>query len=329
MKDQLLKMASLLILLVPVKGSSQLPYTYTSAIPPHSSREFRVWENLELNGDTIGIITTGTDVVWDLTDISLNEPFEHTIYFEPSSATPFHNMYPQANVVQWETDQFTGNADYNYFNNSPFELRLLGGVHVSDGQPEMIEFCPDPFLIMDYPMSIGSGVQQVYSCEESNGEIDNWVIMATGRVIFNGGSIDDLVLWRSTFTGPNFAQKSYFWTQMDNMLYPVVRYLPGTHLKIREPISQTALGIENASSNAFPMNVHPNPATGSITLQAPADLQNARILIRDASGRVVQEATGSAMDRVTLDVASLAPGTYIIETITTSNKRSRMPFMKQ
>ncbi len=305
---------------------AQLPYTYTNSVPPHSSREYRVWENLELNGDTVHIITTGTDVVWDLTSLDLNEPFNHTIYFEPANATAYHSTFPLANVVQWETDA-AGDSYYNYFNNSPFELRLLGGVHVAGGTPEVVEFCPDPFLIMDYPMSIGSGVQHVYDCEAGNGEIDNWVIMATGRVVFDGGSIDDLVLWRSIFTGPTSVTTSYFWTQLDNMLYPVVRYMPGTHLKIREPLSEAPIGIEETAGDHTSIDVYPNPALDNLTVVI-AEAGSTRIVVRDAIGRVVKEITVQAAERKNLNVADLKPGAYSIETIG-DGTRGRAMFVKQ
>lgn len=323
---QIPKVLSLMAVVLSQAVIAQLPYTYTNAIPSHSSREYRVWENLEMNGDTVHIITTGTDVVWDLSSVQLNEPFNHTIYFEPASATPYHSMYPLANVVQWETDQ-AGNSDFNYFNNSPFELRLLGGVHVTEGSPEAVDFCPDPFLIMDYPMSIGSGVQHLYDCDESNGEIDNWMIMATGRVVFDGGSIDDLVLWRSVFTAPNSITTSYFWTQMDNMLYPVVRYMPGTHLKIREPMSETAISVEETESFPALIPVYPNPAFEDLTFTL-REAGNTRVIVRDAIGRIVKEESVPAAERTTINVADLSPGTYAIETIGEAT-RGRATFVKQ
>lgn len=308
---------------------AQLPYTSSNSVPWHESRMYEIQENMELNGMTVPMITEGTGVIWDLTSIPLGNSYDHTVYFEPASVTPYYSSFPNSNIAAWETDVF-GNSDYNYFNNSPFELRLLGAVHVENGTPQNIEFCPDPFLVMNYPMSVGSGVQQVYSCPEMQGEIDNWVIMATGTVLYDGGAIENLVQWRSIFTGPGYADTSYFWTQAGNVLYPVVRYLPGAYLRVRKPVSQTVLAIEDANDIAE-ATVFPNPATDQLVIRSAGfNGDDAQWIVRDALGRVVQANSGKGIsEQITLNVGDLKAGIYTVELITGDGAALRRSFARE
>ncbi|MDQ3101315.1 MAG: T9SS type A sorting domain-containing protein [Bacteroidota bacterium] len=322
--------AFLSITLFSEKLAAQLPYTSSSAVPWHASRDYEVFQNMDLNGQAVPIVTMGSDVLWDLRDISLPDPYIQTVFFEPAIGTPFYSSYPNSNMVAWETDPF-GNSDYNYFNNSPFELRLLGAVHVENGTPENISFCPDPFLVMDYPMSIGSGVQHIYSCPEGQGEVDNWVIMATGTVLYDGGSIQDLVQWRSIYTGPGYADTSYFWTQMDNVLYPVVRYLPGAYLRVRNPVSETVLGMIGSDEEADLLSLHPNPAADQVVITSEHfNGEKIQWIMRDALGRVVKEASAQGVfERITIDISDLIAGSYSIQLRTAEAIPSRASFIKQ
>ncbi len=286
---------------------------------------------MELNGLQLPVAMSGSDLVWDLSSIELSDPQEVTVSFEPASSTPFHSSYPSANWAVWEGD-LENNADFQYFNNSPFELRLLGGVHVEAGVPENITFCPDPFLVMDYPMNIGSGVQHVYDCASGAGEIDNWVILATGRVVFDGGHINDLVLWRSIYTGPGYVDTSFFWTEMDNVLYPVVRYDPGASLRIRKPLFITELSTSEIPMNEAAVELFPNPTTDRFTVRSLfASEGDMQVTLFDAMGRTVEQVSlmRSLTDRVDIDVNDLASGTYVVESRTRQGAIQRVPLIKQ
>ena len=208
-------------------------------------------------------------------------------------------------------------------------LRLIDGVLVENGVPEPIDLCPDPFLIMDYPMNIGSGVQHEYDCPEEQPAIQNWVIMATGSVVYEGGTIDDLVMWRSTYSTGGNDYVQYFWTQGDNVLYPVVRYNPGASLIIRKPVSETVLNVEEMDEQRFML--FPNPAVESITLRATHSDGVASAFLIDAMGREMGHLgtiAPNSGDRQ-FDVSSLAAGSYMIELRSDTGILSRELFVKQ
>src|SRR5690606_3615107 len=131
MKNFTSSIGPLLFFLISINTVAQLPYNSGNSVPWHESRVYSIQGNNALGGEILPVVTEGTDVIWDLSSIELSEPYEHTVYFEPASVTPYFSSFPNSNIVAWETDVF-GNSDYNYFNNSPFELRLLGAVHVEN-----------------------------------------------------------------------------------------------------------------------------------------------------------------------------------------------------
>jgi hypothetical protein len=317
--------------LLPLLGSGQVVYTAETAFPGHVSRTYEIRENWELAGSRLPVVTSGTDVVWDLSGHTLEAPFLRTLYFEPAAATPFAGSFPNANIVAWEADIF-GTTDYQYFTNSEFEMRLLGGIHIQNGEEQVITFCPDPFLVMDYPMTIGSGVQHVYNCPQGQGEVDNWVIMATGDVIFDGGMIEDLVLWRSIFTGPGYQDTSFFWTQPDNVLYPVVRYYPGVYLRVRKPVEETVLSVMPIGEQQLQFDVFPNPATASFSLRTTTQLAGAtQVFLLDATGRRVRDLgiLNGSPSLATYSVEGLAPGMYMVELRGAAMPAQRRPLVKE
>ena len=311
------------------QARAQLPYTSTTAVPWHLERSYEVRENLELNGDTIALQTSGTGVVWDFTPLQVFDAPAETWFFEPASATPYHSYYPSANFAAWYTSPL-GNEEYLYFNNSPFELRLIDGVLVENGVPEPIDLCPDPFLIMDYPMNIGSGVQHEYDCPDEQQAIQNWVILATGSVMYEGGTIDDLVMWRSTYSTGGYDHVQYFWTQGDNVLYPVVRYNPGASLIIRRPVSETVLNVDDTTEKGRFM-LFPNPVHSSITMRTASVIGTANAYLIDATGREIGHLGTIAPqsgDRQ-FDVSGLSSGSYVIELRSDAGIISRELFVKQ
>jgi hypothetical protein len=306
---------------------AQLPYTSTTAVPGHISREYEVHETdsvprLELQFE-------GTGILWDLSDWRSPVPMQELWYFEPASGTPYFSTYPTANVVARYTDVF-GSTHYQYFNNSPFELRLLGGVFVDASGPQYIPFCPDPFLIMDYPMTMGSGVQHVYDCPGGPGDTHDWVIKGTGSVQVEDQLMENLVLWRTIYTGfgNTFQDTAYFWTQADNVLYPVVRYHPaGGVVKIRIPFETVEL---NTGEMALPqILLHPNPVSDVLTVEWPSAGLSLTAVIMDASGRRIIELgdrTFQGAERI--DVKELGPGIYFLEMRSASGLMRREKFIK-
>ena len=304
-------LSAALAVIVP-EALAQLPYTAGNAVPPHSSRSYQVRGNEQLNGASVPLANTGMNLVWDLSSIELEPMPDRLVYFEPADLSPYHSHYPSANLVVWEMDLF-GSKEFQYFNNSPFELRLLGGVHETD-QPNLVSFCPDPFLVLDYPMTLGSGVQHVYDCQGAQGEIDNWVIMGTGSLVYDAGVIPDVVMWRSIFDGPGYSDTSYFWTTYDNVLFPVAKYNPGERLQVRRPVGQTLLDIQEQSTSAA-FSIHPNPTEGMIMLLREDASQQAEVRLFDALGREAISARilHSTATRLELDLHHLPDGFYLLE----------------
>ena len=75
------------------------------------------------------------------------------------------------------------------------------------------------------------------------------------------------------------------------------------------------------------LQVFPNPASGSITVQVPVQGEEALIRITDMSGRVIQSvkaATINHLQQQTLNISRLPTGRYLL-----SVNQSSVPFIKQ
>lgn len=87
---------------------------------------------------------------------------------------------------------------------------------------------------------------------------------------------------------------------------------------------QPWVGINEAANGSARLLVHPNPSHDVITLSGATHPANTIIRITDVSGREVL----FAMDRSTVDVSALAPGTYALTRIT-GQERSHASFVKE
>jgi hypothetical protein len=318
------------LVLLPGTLVAQLPYTSQNSAPGHVRRTYEYRKNLELNGAMVNLVTSGVNVNWDLSAHPLTGPVIENVYFEPSAGTPWQSTYPSANLVIREGEP-PGAVFHTYMSNTTFEMRAIGGVYQSGGEHSLITFCPNPFLIMEYPMTIGSGVQNVYNCAGGGGHIDHWTIMATGNVTFAGGTINNLVMWRSIYDTGFVKDTSYFWTQSDNVMFPVISYNPGVQLKVYKPIWDHVLNVGN-ELHMVDLLIAPNPAVDELNITLGTTLDEAlNIHIVDALGREVlqPQRIHPSDERLNLRVGSLAPGSYVVELRGREGIRGRRVFVKQ
>ena len=70
------------------------------------------------------------------------------------------------------------------------------------------------------------------------------------------------------------------------------------------------------------LQVHPNPASGTVSIQIPVDLQRAEFQIHDALGRLVHQEWIHSLDQLSLDVASWPAGLYQLQLIAEGSKRA-------
>ena len=70
----------------------------------------------------------------------------------------------------------------------------------------------------------------------------------------------------------------------------------------------------NELGNSISYNVYPNPSNGFVNVEFTGTVaEQASLRVMDISGRLVSESSANTNDIVTLNLSSIASGTYILE----------------
>ena len=97
---------------------------------------------------------------------------------------------------------------------------------------------------------------------------------------------------------------------------PVVGTVRGARLTLTQGFQQPDArsgGPSATAEVAAALELHPNPASLTLTVSLPPDLSpDSPYLVTDLGGRAVLRGSAVAGDRLEIDVSGLAPGTYLL-----------------
>ena len=283
------------IALLSICANAQVVFDLPTAMPTNGSEVLLHW-----NGNTTTMPTSGTGIIWDLTAVVTSEPeARHVLIATPDSTNSGQN-FPGATHARgyllgadtiWDHYALVGDT-----------LWHLGGDYGD------LLLCSTPRLTMVFPYALGDLAMNTATCSYAGPPVNTtygFEPVATGTILYPGGTIPDVVLMRKHQDG--IATGYYYWYRTNNVLTSVGEYhdfgvdlwVPASGVGIFDPDAHRAL------------RTYPVPATTDITVMVGGSSAELSYSVLDAAGRIV--ASGSdrpADDRIRIDVSGLANGEY-------------------
>lgn len=268
---------------------------------------------------------SGAGVTWDFSGITLTGATTSYTYVNPAT-TPYADDFPDANVAAEQ-----GGGIYSYYKITSSEWSLQG---LYPATLSMVY--SDPEVLMNFPMSYGDTFSDDFFCNYFAGyetNRDGSVTVeadAYGTLILPDGSYDNVlrvVLYETVseeFIGlpytSDYEITNYFYLR-EGTKGPLFQY---SYFEMGGPFPSTsenasinnligAVGVENNVADNT-ISLFPNPAQ-SIAIVDTRNLQADVIEIYDLSGRIVLQSNPSAQSYSTIDISSLAEGTYIVRVV--------------
>jgi Secretion system C-terminal sorting domain len=240
------------------------------------------------------------------------------------NTTPYGANYPTATVAQ-----DAGGGAFGYYRGTADVFEAVGVQNAFFNLD-----CPTGLTVVQYPMSVGTSVTDVFSCP---GVTFGEPFTRSGTITIEADGSGDLILptgtvsnvlrlhWHQEYEdlGPNVSQVG----TVD--LYK--HYKPGVHFAIlslnstvagitqetAELLDITNIGMEEAMRNTLGVDVYPNPTEDVMVVTwSVADGSAMTIELIDVSGQVVlrEGYTGltPGIQRDQMDVSTLAAGLYTL-----------------
>jgi len=283
------------ISLLSIHSSAQVAFELPSAMPAHGSEVLLLW-----NGNSTMVPTTGTNVLWDFTNVVTSEPEAVQYLVSEPDSTPAGPDFPSATHACGYMLNF--DTIWNYYALASDTLWHLGGDYGD------LLLCTTPRLTMVFPYAIGDLAVNTATCVYVGPPVNTtWGIepVATGDILYPGGTIPNVVLVRAYQDGTPTGY--YHWYRMNNVLTSVGRYY---NFGVELWVPGSGVGIPDHNANGA-LATYPVPAASEVTVLVGGNATNLFYSLHDAAGRVVTTGnTQSIGDRIRIDVSSLANGQY-------------------
>ncbi len=281
-------------------SSAQVVFDLPSALPPLGTHVAMLWV-----GPPPSLATSGTGVVWDLS--SLNSAVSERTYTDAiPSTTPSAADFPNATHAHAEI--INGMSSWYYY-------RLVGdslwleGARFQDGS---LFTCTEPNLFMVFPTSIGDLAESNTTCSVGGGPLytvnQGLQPVATGSIIYSGGTITDVVLSRAYYYG---SPAEYYFHRAGDVLQSIGRYDPGT---IELWVPGITTGVEEQSGDR--LTAYPTLASEELFVELPNGVDQAQCTLLDAAGRTVNAQELRAVGgRLRVDLSKVTTGHYLLRVV--------------
>ena len=279
-----------------VQSNAQIVFDLPSAIPTNETEILLLW-----NGNSTAVTTSGSNILWDFTNVVTSEPDAVTYLTSDPDSTVLDTAFASATHAHGYT--LAQDTIWNYYRLGGDTLWHLGGDYGD------VLLCSAPRLAMVFPYAFGDLAVNTATCTYGMGPAINpnygFEPVATGTIVYPAGTIPNVVLMRKHENG--VPTDHYHWYRVDNVFTSVGHFYNfGVDLWV--PVSTSGVNDLNGQSA---LSVFPLPADNDVTVVFDINVSNASYRLLDATGRDV--ATGFLRpggNRIQLDVSLLSNGQY-------------------
>jgi hypothetical protein len=256
-----------------------------------------------------GLVTSGSDVVWDFSAQDFNLIGTTTDSVLLPSATPYAVDFPTATHAVRLVNQF------GYYRASSTGVLDLG-TRLSPGSPSQIN--TDPAAILQFPASVEDSWTDAVITGATTSQLQV-TILAAGTIVLEDATIPNVVLVERRQTSPSFTAISTTWFQRGNGLVPLGNILANGGVIVRVPVN---LITTIAERDVPVLTLAPNPAVGSTVLQRSDGVPLGRVRLLDAAGREVRSVRVNAA-LMEFQLTDLPNGSYVVQVISTDGVRTQ------
>ena len=266
--------------------------------------------------------TKGAGLVWNFSSLS-PQNFTETTTYTTAASVPSSSLFPSANLASNR-----GGNETEFMSTSGANFEWWGSAKTAT--PMEISTMTNSAIMMNWPMSIGSGTNDVFAGAMTIGtnvSVWNGVITGTicgsGTVILPGGTTftNCLQVFRTVSVGitsgtnVSVYKESTYSYYAPGKKFPVVEYsyqatpngtVTQNNFYCNIDLASVPTGIAKHELSAASLIMYPNPATEVVNVNSSFAITKIEIL--DINGRIVREAelTNS------INLRGIAPSVYTI-----------------
>lgn len=256
-----------------------------------------------------GLVTSGSEVVWDLSaqDFSIIGTTADSVMLP--SATPYAADFPTATHAVRLVNQF------GYYRASSTGVLDLG-TRLSPGSPSQIN--TDPAAILQFPAAVEDSWTDAVITGTTTSQLQV-TILAAGTIVLEDATIPDAVLVERRQTSPSFTAISTTWFQRGNGLVPLGNILANGGVIVRVPVN---LITTIAERDVPTLTLAPNPAVGNTVLQRTDGVPLGQVRLLDAAGREVRSLRVNSA-YMEFQLTDLPNGSYVVQVISADGVRTQ------
>lgn len=284
------------------------------------------------NYSMVDVSSTGADVNWDFSTVTLSGGNDLTTQTIRPSATPYASTYTNSNYAYHET-QGTSNA-YRYFNLTSTKMERVGS-YVSSAKTYS-----DPQVEYVFPLALNSSNNDTWANNQSStGGTYNLTCLAYGTLKLPNATYTNVLLVKAYVEESFLAFNSYFWYDSNNGAV-LFQYIQGDGFFIGDQamyLSSLTVGTDpfvTSSSNAYYLKdmTYNNPVNNTLHVAFGDQARfSGKYTITTTLGEKIQE--GLLIDQETLDLAceELKQGIYLLTFFEEQNadQKRTVRFVKQ
>ena len=285
-----------------MSASAQVVFDLPDALPSPGTHVQQGWE---WDGTPFTLATSGTNVTWDVTGVLTAGSARTTMESAPAG-TPGAGDFPNATHAHGEV--INGFTTWYYYRLDAGDTLWLEGARYQGG--ELLE-CSSPNLFMVFPCSIGDLAESNTTCTYDGGSPisvnQGLEPVATGTILYPGGTITDVVLTRAHYNG---SPSDYYWYRSGNVLEWIGNFDPGFVLSLWAEVPS---GIADPG-NTVRLNAYPLPASEEVFVEVADRAGSVPFSVLDAAGRTLNSGMVNVIGgRVRLDVSDMPNGHYLLQ----------------
>lgn len=266
--------------------------------------------------------TKGAGLVWNFSSLS-PQNFTETTTYTTAASVPASSLYPSANLTSNR-----GGTEIEFMSASGANWEWWGRFNTS---PQVeITTMTNSAIMMNWPMSIGSGTNDVFVGSMNIGTmVSTWngnitgTVCGSGTVILPGGTTftNCLQVFRTisvtivSGTNTNIYRETTYAYYAQGKKFPVVEYsyqsIPNGSVTTNEfychiDLASVPTGISKNSMLREQFSVYPNPANEIVNISSSSAIERLEIL--DMNGRIVKEAESTN----SINVKGMTPSIYTL-----------------
>ncbi|MDB5258702.1 MAG: hypothetical protein JWM14_3397 [Chitinophagaceae bacterium] len=282
----------------------------------------------------IDVTSTGANVTWDYSTVTLDGSDDLNITMVNPSSTPYASSFPNSNYAYHET-QGT-DEDYRYFSLTSSKMERVGSYASS------AKTYSDPQVEYVFPLTLNTTNNDTWDNDQSSfgGGTYDLNCIAYGTLKLPDATYNNVLLVKVSFDEGGFLDfDSYFWYDSDNGAV-LFQYVQGDGFFVADQalyVSSLTVGTDPiilSSANAYYLKdlTYNNPVNNTLNVAFGNSSDfSGKYVIANTLGEKISEGTITGQQSLNLPCEELKQGMYLLTLFEEQNsdQKKTIRFVKQ